>query len=111
MKSFTITYKEKDYVCSMNRAVLRELESKYGFNLLDSSQVLNKVYLLFFGALKTATPSMTLDKATKMLDELTTPNEQGEVDYSFVDISKALNDIAEPCVSEVGNPKNTIKVG
>lgn len=111
MKSFSINYEDKKYVLSMNREVLKELETRYNLNILSDDMVLTKTYILFYGALKVAKPNISYAEACRMLDKLTTPNENGEVEYSLGELSKALVEITIPCISDTdATVKNTIQV-
>ena len=110
MKSFEIEYDGKTYVLTMTRDAIRLVERTDGFSLGGDINV-TAVYSLFFAALRKNHPNINRPKADKMLDELTTPDENGEVEYGFDEIANALGEITKPCfgTNEVV-PKKSIKM-
>lgn len=110
MKTFEFTYNNENYVCSMNRAMLRELESKNGLSLMNENDILNKTYILFYGALKTNRNAITYAQACDILDAITRVDEKGECEYDFVDIAKGLSAMTNECMQS-GKAKNQIKIG
>jgi hypothetical protein len=94
----------------MTREAIRFVEKTDGFNLNENINV-SAVYSLFFAALRKNHPNVNRPKADKMLDELTTPDENGEIMYGFDEIANALGEITKPCfaTTEVV-PKKSIKM-
>lgn len=110
MKSFEFTFNDETYKCSMTRAMLMELEKKNGLSLLNENDILTKTYVLFYGAIKCNRYNFTYQQAVELLDNMTRVDETGESEYDFVEIAKAVGELATECMQS-GKAKNQIKIG
>lgn len=110
MRSFEIEYDGKTFNLTMTRESIRYVEKTDGFNLNEATNI-SSIYSLFFAALRKNHPTINRAKADKMLDELTTPDANGEVEYGLDELATCLGELLKDCFAnnEVV-PKKSIKM-
>lgn len=110
MREFNIEYNGKTYTCCMTRQVMKKLELQEGFKL-GETQPISMAYTLFYGSLLTKQPFIKRKDAEKMLDALTVPDGNGEVEYDLVEIYEELIEMTKECydTSENVKAKKSIK--
>lgn len=104
MREFNIEYHGKTYTCCMTRQVMKKLEVQEGFKI-GETQPISMAYTLFYGSLLTHQPFMKRRDAEKMLDELTVPDANGEVEYDLVEIYEELIAMTKDCYDTQENVK------
>lgn len=104
MREFNIEYNGKTYTCCITRQVMKKLELQEGFTLGETKPI-SMVYTLFYGSLMTKHPFIKRRDAEKMLDDLTVPDENGEVEYDLVEIYEELIAMTKDCYDTQENVK------
>lgn len=104
MREFNIEYNGKTFTCCMTRQVIKKLELQEGLKL-GETQPISMVYTLFYGSLLTKHPQMKRRDAEKILDELTVPDENGEVEYDLIEIYEELIAMTKDCYDAPENVK------